>query len=219
MSEWVDFILKGLLGWSISFGLGLLARKKIGRFLVRTKKKLFNDPVTMRIVSIRLYNPVEVHDFNQDVFENVRVRITNPKLHDFYPGGMRIEIPVFGILRLGLDRITDQEEDRLESIKVTLQLESPIRLGMRDIPLLNDYAQTAEVLFSAVENLFMTHSTLRQNYTILELPRVGRFVEEKAFEMKDDNLGAHVQATPNKLTIVVEPPIQMAKAAKKYVLV
>jgi len=224
MSEWTDLVVVKIVEWLIPFGLGLLVRKRVGRFLIKIKRKLFNDAVTFKIISVRSYNPVETHDFNLNVYEDVRARITNPRLHDIFPDGIRIEIPTFGILNLSMNRISEQEEEEnreeaIESIKLTLQPESPVRLGTRDIRLLNHYAQSAEVLFSAVERLFVTHSAIRQNYTVLEFPRLGRFVEEKAFEIEDEELGTRVHATQNKLTLTVSPTSQMTKATSKYFLV
>lgn len=224
MSGWAEFLFTKFLEWLVPFTLGLLVRKKVGRFLIKTKKWLFNDTVSINIISVRSYSPVEIMDFNLSIYEDVKAKVTSPKLHDIFPDGMRIEIPIFGILKLSIGRIVEEEaiEDReeiVESIKVTLQPENPVRLGIRDIDLLNDYANSAEILFNATEKLFKAHTPPQQNYTILESPRLGHFVEEKTFEMDDKELGAHVHATQSKLTIVVSPTSQVTKAAKKYLLV
>ena len=224
MSEWVEFIFTRFLGWIISFGLGLLVRKKVGRFLIKKKKWLFNDAVSINIISVRSYKPVEIHDFNQDVYEDVKTKIASPKLHDIFPDGMRIEIPIFGILKLALSRISNEEamekhEEMVERVKVTLKPESPVRLGIRDINLLSDYAQSAETLFNAIEKLFIAYSAPQQNYTILESPRFGHLVEEKTFEIEDKELGTRVHATPSKLTLTVSPTTRITKAASKYLLV
>lgn len=224
MSEWVSSIILEVLKWFIAFGLGLLFRKRVGRFIIKTKKWLLNDVVPTRIVSIRTYTPVEIRDFNLGVYEDVRARIPNPQLHDIFPDGMRIAIPTFGTLSLRVSRITEQEEmgkqeEIVEKVKVTLKPDGPVRLGVREVHLLNDFAQTAEILFGAVEKLFATTSKIMQNYTILEVPRFGRFVEEKTFDIEDDILGARVHATPSKITIVVSPTSQIAKATSRYLLV
>lgn len=224
MLEWISVILTKIVEWLIPFVLGLLFRKKVGRFFVKKKKWLLNDVVTFKMISVRSYNPVEIRDLNRDVYEDVKTKIPNAKLHDIFADGMRIAVPNFGILRLykskimGHENVTEEEE-RVEEIKVTLQPESPVRLGIREMHLMNDFAYTAETLFAAVERLFVTHSITKQNYTILEFPRLGRFVEDGTFEIEDDDLGAHVHATLSKLTIVVEPTSQIAKATGKYLLV
>lgn len=224
MLEWFEFIVTKIAEWFIPFLLGLLLRKRFGRFIIKKKKWLFNDAVNINILSVRLYNPVETHNFNQDVYEDVKAKITSQKLHDIFPDGMRIEIPTFGILKLSLSKISEEEtienqEEIVESIKVTLQPVSPVRLGIRDIKLLNDYAQSAEILFNAVEKLFVAYSAPQQNYTILESPRFGHFVEEKTLEIDDEELGIQVHATQSKVTIVVSPTSQIVKAANKYLLV
>jgi hypothetical protein len=127
-------------------------------------------------------------------------------------------------LRLILSRVSEQEnlegeEEPLEIIKITLQPESPVRLGIREVQLLNDFSQTAEVLFSTAETLITTGKRIKQDYTLLELSRLGRFVEQKTFEIDDEDLGTHVHATANKLTLSVSPTSQIAKATKKYLLV
>lgn len=217
-----------IVKWIVVFVLGLLFRKRVGRAIIKAKKWLLNDVVGVRIVSIRTYvpeeTPVEINEFTRGVYEDIRVRITNPQLHDIFRDGMRIAIPTFGILRLNVNRINDDgaienQEETLERIKLTLQPESPVRLGIRETQLLNDFSQAAEILFNAAERLIATRKRILQNYSILEFPRVGRFVEEKTFEIKDEDLGTHVQATANKLTLTVSPTSQIAKATKKYLLV
>lgn len=228
MSESAILILWKIVEWAILFGLGLLFRKRVGRFIIKTKKWLLNDVVATRIVSIRTYTPedtpVEIADFNMGIYEEIRAIIPNPRFHDIFEDGMRIAIPTFGTLKLSLSKISEEEnmehlEETVERIKVTLQPESPVRLGVREVHLLNDYSQTAEILFNATARLIATRNKIRQDYTILEFPRFGRFVEEKTFEIDDKNLGARVHATPNKLTIVVSPTSQIAKATSKYLLV
>lgn len=224
MSEWVNIILWKLLDWGIPFTIGILFRKKVGRAIIKAQKWLLNDTVTINIISVRTYLPVEVHDFNLEVYENIKTKILNPKLLDIFVDVMRITIPIFGNLSLRLSRETNQEDidsqvETAERIKVAVKPESPVRLGIRDVHLLNEFAQDAEILFGAVENLFVATSKITQNYTILEISRIGRLVEEKTFEISDDDLGARIHATQNKLTIIVSPSSQIAKAAKKYVLI
>lgn len=212
----------------VAFVIGLLVRKSVGRAFVKAKKWVSNEVTPTQIVSIRTYipqeTPVEIHEFTREVYEDVRVRILNLQLHDIFSDGMRVEIPTFGILRLVLSRISTQgviedQEETIERIKLALQPESPVRLGIKEIHLLNEYSQNAEKLFNAAERLIVTHKQIKQDYTILEFPRSGRFVEEKTFERDDKNLGTHIHATPAKLTLTVSPTSQIAKATKKYLLV
>jgi hypothetical protein len=214
--------------WAIAFGLGLLFRKRVGRAIVRLWKWLSNAVVTAQIVSVRTYIPVEtpvqIQDFTREVYDDVKTRILNLQLYDVFGDGMRVAMPTFGMLKLSLSRIGEQEnpqdeEETLETIKMTLKPESPVRFGIREVQLLNDFSKTAEVLFNAAERLIVTGKRIGQDYTLLEFSRLGRFVEEKTFEMKDEDLGTHVLATANRLTLTVSPTSEIAKATKKYLLV
>lgn len=228
MFEWAGSIILEIAKWVVAFVLGLLVRKSVGRAFVKAKKWLLNEVVPTQIISIRTYvpqeTPVEIREFTREVYEDVRIRILNLQLHDTFRDGMRVEIPHFGILRLILSRIIDQkveehQEETLERIKLTLQPESPVRLGIREIHLLNDYSQTVEKLLNSAERLITTRKQINQDYTILEFPRTGRFVEEKTFETDDEDLGTHIHATAKKLTLTVSPTSQITKATKKYLLV
>jgi len=225
MNEWIYLIISKLIEWGIPFGLGLLVRKRVARFLVKSKKWLLNDIVPINIMSVRSYSPTEINEFSHELYEDVKTRIPNIRLLELFSNGMRLAVPIFGNLRIGLDKIFTEEnmeqgdEEKVESIKVTLNPESPVRLGIREVHLLNDFAQYTEILFSAVEKFFVKKRQITQNYTLLEIPRVGYFKEEKAFEFEDEILGASVHATPSKITIVVAASTQISKAAQKYILV
>ena len=228
MSELAVSIILMIANWAVPFVLGLLFRKRVGRAIVNFKRWLFNDIVTVQIISVRTYTSqetsAEIQEFTRQVYDYAKVKIPNPQLHDVFRDGMRIAIPTFGILRLDLSRVSEKEdledeEEPLEIIKITLQPESPVRLGIREVQLLNDFSQTAEALFNATETLITTRKQIRQDYTLLEFSRIGRFVEEKTFEMDDKDLGTHVHATANKLSLSISPTSQIAKATKKYLLV
>jgi hypothetical protein len=220
-----------IVSWIVPFVLGLLFRKRVGRAIVNLKRWLFNDIVTADIVSIRTFvsqaTPIEIHEFTQQVYDEAKVKILNPSLRDIFEDGMRVEIPTFGILLLNLreeNKGKDVEEEENEegsfgTIKMTLKPESSVRLGTREIQMLNDFYQTAEALFNAAEKLITTAKQINQDYTILEFSRMGRFVEEKTFEIDDKDVGAHVHATVTTLSLTVSPSSQITKAAKKYLLV
>jgi len=229
MSEWITSIIETVGSSAAGFIIGILFRKRTGRALAKAKKWLGNDVVTATIVSIQTYvpdvTPVEITEFTREVYEDIKVRIPNPQLHDVFSDGMRIAIPIFGVLRLDLSKTSDQQSDEesreetLEQIKITLRPESLVRFGVREVNMLNDYVQVTTTLFNTAEGLISTGKSIKQNYTIIEFPRLGRFVEEKTFEIDDKDLGTHVQATANKLTLTVSPTNQLAKAAKKYLLI
>jgi hypothetical protein len=222
MYEWVYPILLQLLNWIIPFSLGLLFRKRVARFLITTKKRLFNDIVTINLLSVRSYNPTKNSDFGREMYEDTGKKLPRAELLDVFSNVIRVKVPVFVILKLSVDKIlseevTEQEEEAVESVKMTLSPESPVRLGIREVHLLDDYGHYVEMLFDATEKSLETVK-LKQNYTLIEVPRIGHFKEEKTFEYQDEILGASVQATPSKVTIVVDSSIQIAKATRKYLL-
>jgi hypothetical protein len=228
MSELGISIVLMIVNWAIPFMLGLLFRKRVGRALVNFKRWLLNDIVTAQIISVRTYTPgetpVEIREFTQQAYDEAKVKISNPQLHDIFDNGMRMAIPIFGILRLNLSEVSEGEgiedgEEQLETIKMTLQPESPVRLGIREVQSLNEFSQTAEVLFNVTETLIMTRKQIKQDYTLLEISRLGRFAEEKTFEIDDKDLGTHVHATADKVSLSVSPTSQIAKVAKKYLFV
>lgn len=224
MSEWISLILLKLLDWGIPFSLGLLFRKRVGRFVIALKRRLLNDIITLNIVSIRSYCSIETRDINHDLYDDIKTKLPSPKLLDVFSNGMRMTVPVFGNLRVLVEKTINVEEEEREnenvgSIKVTISPESPVRLGIREIPQLNCYAQYSEIIFNAVEKYCMTKSKIIQGYTILETPRIEHFKEEKAFRFEDESLGASIHATPIKLTIIVQASTEIYKAASKYLQV
>lgn len=228
MSEWTaESIILMIVNWTVPFVLGLLFRRRVGRSIVNFKRWLFNDIVTVQIISVRTYipqeTPVEIHEFTQQVYDDIKVRIPHPQLYDIFGDGMRVAIPTYGILSLNLSKVHDEiqenETEQPDRIKITLQPESPTRLGTREVQSLNDFSQTVEVLFDAAEKLITTRKQIRQNYTLLEFPRSSRFVDQRIFEMDDDDLGTHIHATASKLSLSVSPTSLIAKAVKKYLFV
>lgn len=218
-SNLLQTILLELLKMVGSFILGLLVRRQVGRFLIKKKKWLFNDPVTIDLVSVRTYTPVEAKEFDMSLFHNIQGRIPNVKLDLISRSSMRISMPPFGTLRAILTSESDLEEEAVEEIKVSLDIEDPIRLGVREVDLVHEFSHDVEIVFQIVEKVFVQESTLLRNYTIAEISRTGGLVEEKTFEVEDRELSARVHATPSKITIVAEPPTYVAKAVKKYLLV
>lgn len=69
--EWIGLIISRMLDWGIPFVLGLLVRKRVGRFAIVTKKRLFNDIMSINIVSVRAYKPTVTYDFSHDLYDNV----------------------------------------------------------------------------------------------------------------------------------------------------
>lgn len=229
MSQSTDFltlVLSKALDWGIPFVLGLLFRKQIGRLLIRLKKFVLNDFVDIDFLAIRLYSPSTTTDISHDIFDDIRNKIPGVKLSTIFAEGLKISIPVFGNLKITMEKVTDEEEPNygdvegvVESIKITLKPESPVRLGTREINKLDDLSQISEGIFGAFEKCCISKSKIIESYILVEVPRIQHFKEEKSFKLKDAQLGASVNATPEKLSIVVSPMTYVSKSVKKYMLI
>lgn len=220
------FIGGKILDWGIPFALGLIFRKSVGRFLIKLKKYLSNDVVNISVLCIHSYKPNEVTEVNHDLYDDIKIKIPSTKLLNFFPEGIRISVPVFGILRVLVEKEYAETEDPesselapIEAIKTTLTPESPVRLGIREIDKLNDLANYSEIIFGEIEKCCFSKAKVLQSYILLDIPRMQRFKEEKTFKIEDKELGASVNATPSDLTLIVSPMGNVGKATKKYILV
>lgn len=227
MSEYIDTILLKLLDWGVPFLLGLLFRRRIGRFLVILKKKLFNDVLSISLLSVRSYHPTELAECGSQLYDDLRTKIPSTKLLDRFPNGIRISVPIFGNIRALMERISDEEENETNmeaeatgKIKVTISPESPTRLGVREVHHISIFAQYSDLIFGDIERTCLKESKIipESSYTLIEVPRFGPFREEKTFDIEDEELGATVHATVEKLNIIVTASIQVGKAAEKYFL-
>uniref|UniRef100_A0A7C2K598 Uncharacterized protein n=1 Tax=candidate division WOR-3 bacterium TaxID=2052148 RepID=A0A7C2K598_UNCW3 len=79
MVDWGSLIIQKIIEWSIPFSLGLLFRKKVGRFLIVTKKRLFNDILTITLFSIRHYGPYLINEIDYKIYEDLRTKIPTVK--------------------------------------------------------------------------------------------------------------------------------------------
>jgi hypothetical protein len=224
MTDWISLSIEIIVSSVIGFILGLLFRKRNARWLVTAKKRLFNDFVALTLLSVRLYEPTTINEFSRMDYEDIGKKLPNSELIDVFPNVIRVKVSTFGVLRIAIDKTpseeaTDHNEEKMiENIKLTLSPESPVRLGTREIHLLDDYGQYVEMLFGAIEKS-LEKVKIKQNYTLIEIPRTGHFKEEKTFEYQDEVLGASIHATPSKITIVVDSSIQITKSVHKYLLV
>lgn len=224
MNGWIDLVIQKLIEWILPFSLGLLLRKKVARFIVISKKRLFNDIITMNLFSVRLYELGEVTEFTHNIYEDIRPKIPNIKLLDLFSNGMRVSIPIFGNIRIFMEQnFTDEdigyaEKGTVESIKITITPEGPLRLGLRELSELDDLAQFIEIIFSAIEKYCVKKSKIIQSYTVIESPRIKQFLEEKTFEFEDSTLGVAIHATPSKITLVITSSVMIRKSVQKYLL-
>lgn len=229
MSEWawLEQVLLKIADWGIPFVIGLAFRKRVARFLTTAKMRLLNDTLSINVVSVRSYQPTETKSCSHQIYENIKTKIPNPKLLNLFSNGLRISVPEFGNLKVSLEKVTGEEEPDEEAepevtrIKAVLVPECAVRLGVRDIEQLGTFTNYTEVVFGEIEQFCLTEKRVIADatYTIIEIPRVGRFREEKSFKFEDSLLGASVYATEERITITVKALSQVEKAAKKYLLV
>jgi hypothetical protein len=228
MSEWelAKQILLKLADWGIPFAIGVLFRRRVGRWLVKMKMRLLNDTISIDILSVRSYQPTEVKPCDHQVYENIRTEIPNTRLLNMLSNGLRISVPEFGILKVTIEKVTIEEipneegEPEVTRIKAVLAPECPVTLGVRDIDKISTFTAYSQVLFREIEHCCLTENRVIADatFTILEIPRVGHFREEKSFRVEDSSIGTSIHATEEKLTITVSALTQVGKAAKKYLL-
>lgn len=232
MSEWQQWAESAglaILNWGIPFALGVLFRKRVARWFNTGKMRLLNDTISMNLISVRSYAPTEVSPCPHSMYDNIKGKISGTKLVNMYTYGLRISLPNYGIIKILIDKVTDEEEEheeedenievpRVSRVKVTVTPESPIKLGVRDIMQLSEFSSNIEVILGEIERecLEECHMNPGASYTLIELPRVGHFLEEKSFKKEDEDIGTTVYATDNKISLTVKTLSQIAKATKKY---
>lgn len=203
-----------------SFIFGFLMRKKVARFLIRAWNRFSNSITKINLISVRTYNSTEKLRFDMDVFHDMQKRIPNLKCDSLSDSAMEVGMPPFGtMLILFSSEPNLDDENTSEEIKISLVIKNPIRLGIREMDIVHQYQNHVELLFHVIESNFSKKPKIKSNYIIAELPRVGGFVEEKIFEIDDEELSTHVHATMSKITISAEPPTYIAKAVEKYLFV
>lgn len=202
-----------------SFIFGLLMRKSVGRFFIKAIKRLSNDFINITFISTRIYDFIEHKSFDMGLFHEIQKRIPALQIESFSQNNMQIKMPHFGIMNIIFAPSFDGEEEVTGEIKVSLVMGNKLRLGVREMDLVHDYYHNTEQVFQVVEGVFLERPKMKRNYILAEISRVGGFLEEKTFEIDDEDLSAHIHATSSKITIAAEPPIYIAKAVKKYLLV
>lgn len=203
-----------------SFILGLLMKKKVARFFIRTWILFSNSITKINLISVRTYDSTEKIRFNMDIFHDMQKRLPNLKCDSLSDSAMEIGMPPFGTVIVLLSSESNlDDEDTSEEIKISLVIKDPIRLGIREMDMVHQYQNHVGLLFQVIERSFSKIPKIKNNYIIAELPRVGGFVEEKILEIDDKELSTHIHATMSKITISAEPPTYIAKAVAKYLFV
>ena len=217
-------VLFAALNWGIPFALGLLFRKRVGHAISEGLKWLTNQFMSLKLSEVRVYPTSQARDFNWEITDEAKLSIPNFQTLDVFAEEVRFSVPVFGIMRLSLTKEAKSEsdsevsgEDELASIRVMVRTESPVRLGVREVDKLHDFDRTCQVMFSSVERHSLGTSVLAsEHYATIDMNRLGNFTEAKMFDRKDDDLGVEITATEGRINMIVTPPSQIVKAAKKY---
>jgi len=203
-----------------SFILGLLMKKKVARFFIRTWTLFSNSITKINLTSIRTYNSTEKIRFDMGIFHDMQKRLPNLKCDSLSDSAIEIGMPPFGTMIILLSSEPNlDDEDTSEEIKISLVIKDPIRLGIREMDIVHQYQNHVELLFQVIERNFSEKPKIKNNYIIAELPRVGGFIEDKIFEIDDKELSTHIHATMSNITISAEPPTYIAKAVAKYLFV
>jgi len=204
----------------VAFLFGLLMTKNFARLLTKYWKKLRNDPVSINLVFVRIYEPNRINELNAETFHSLQQRIPNVKLDFVSRTAMRIGMLPFGTVKIIHDEgVNNEQNEEIENVKISISIENPIRIGIRQIDDIHQYSNNVEIIFQILENNFLEKPVIIKNYAVAEIDRSGRFLEEKTFDIKNDELAARIQGTPNKITIMAEPPNYIAKAVKRYMLI
>lgn len=224
--EWVQPVGIQIAEWGIPFVIGLLFRKRVARWLITAKMRLLNDTISIGVVSVRSYQPTEIASCNFQIYDNIKAKIANTKLINLFSNGLRISLGDFGNIKILIEKVANDEDNEegqtpeITRIKAVLTPESPLRFGVRDIGQLSEFSNNIEVIFGEIERFCLAECRIipEASYTIIELPRVGHFLEEKNFRAENQSLGSSIYATDDKITITVKTLSQIGKATKKYVL-
>jgi hypothetical protein len=218
-------ILNTIVGVIVGYAGGLLTRRIVWRRLLKWKKWLANDVLSLDILAVRQYPYVEVRAVDIGVFDHIKSRFSNVKLVQKYPTGMIINVsPIFGNLEVTIDKNPKGEEDIYseyssddKTIKLRIKTENPVRLGVRELGRLNELEKIVEGIFDTIDMLLFTeHKPMKQSYAVCDITRTIYFVQEKVFNLKDEDLGVSVYGKNNKLTITVSPIGKMTQATEKY---
>ena len=219
MAEEVNWLLE-IGQMTVPFVLGLLFRKKAGRIILKAKKWILNDIVTLDLLAVREYPKIVVKEIELSVFDNIKNKISNAQLVQSYPNGIIIKLNVFGNLISEIEKIYDEETNECESVKLILKTETPIRLTIRELKKLRQFEKYADNIFDSIEKQsFPPNTNFNKSYAICDLTRSTTFSESQTFNKKDDNLNAIINGDEDKLTIRVSPMDTIAEATEKYHLV
>jgi hypothetical protein len=201
-----------IVDWGVPFAIGVLFRKKVANFFIKLKKLAFNDYLEVNLLAVREYQPTSIKEVSLEVFDAIRPKIADMRLISHNARSMIVAVPEFSSnLILAIDS-QFEDEDQNESqddriIKMSLRTENPLGIGARDIAKrVSQFERDVEIIFETIEKMaFIEHKPLKNSYAVCDLSRIGRFKEEKNFDIEDKRLHARVIAAGDQLTITTSP--------------
>ncbi|MGI0045842.1 MAG: hypothetical protein ACREBB_01450 [Nitrosotalea sp.] len=201
----------------ISFGIGLLVRKKVGRALVKAKKWLLNDIQTVDILAVREYPDVEVNEIEASVFDDIKNKIPSAQFMQTYPNGLMINLPIFGNLIAEIEHPIDEENYEHKVVKLILKTESSVRLTIRELKKIRQIEKYADNIFDSIEKkAFKQPVSFTKSYAVCDISRSSTLAEVKTFKKQDVELNATIDGTEDQLTIRVSHIDNLTDATEKY---
>jgi hypothetical protein len=183
---------------------------------------IFNSIFTLEIITVREFEKATIKEINYSVFSSIKTLIPDTILISSSSDVLILRIPFFERVRVLIEKTTDEsvdsgEMDLGEKIKISIKPENPIRLGTREFNKLRDFTQYSEIIFNSIYNeVFVEKSKITHDYALLQLSRMKRLIEEKIFDIDDEELGATVHGTENEISISTTPMNRITDAAMKY---
>jgi hypothetical protein len=219
-------VIIGAITLVIGLILGYVGKKSFWRSVVTLSKWVRNSMMSFDLIAIRTYLPAKTEGLNRSATDRLRALYQDLKIMNITESTIIFQVPVFGNLKLVLDRIEDINEidgdrpsaiPRIVKIKLSLRTESPINLGAKDVNELKKFVDYADKAFTAVEMFcFDKPPTIKEDYTILDTERVTRFRPEDKFDIDDKKVGARVRGTQDKIEMMIAPSTKIVEATKKY---
>lgn len=201
----------------IPFVLGLLFRKKVGRILVKIKKWILNDIITMDLLVVREYPNIKTKEIELSSFDIIKSKISSAQFVQSYSNGIIIKIPVFGNLILEIEKINNNETKECESVKLILKTEIPVRLTVRELKKIHQFEKYADNIFNSIEKTSLpSDANPIKSYAVCDLNRTTMFTENKILNKRDDDLNAIINVNNEILTISVSPMDTIGDATEKY---
>lgn len=198
------------------FAAGVILKKTFWRRIIRLKKWIANDVLTLSLLAVRQYPQINFEEIDMTLFDHIKTKIQNVKLVAHHGNGMIIYVPpYFGNLVIEVESSDPSEGDA--STKMVLRTENTIRLGVKEIKKINEFEKYADMIFDTIQAvLFAEQRPPKQSFAVCDISRTITLVEQRIFDLRDSSLNARVQAIDGKLTITTSPIANLAEATGKH---